>query len=495
MSPSAVAPQAPWESKAAYQKRQFNTSTFDHIVENKFLSAIKKPLSTFSADVDTASYSVVRSHLDRGSLPPKGAVRVEEMINYFQYDYLSPVDSRPFAVNIDMAQAPWAKKHKIVRIGIKGKVIPKSERPDSNLVFLLDVSGSMESPNKLPLLRKSFKMLVNNLGENDRVAIVVYAGASGLVLDSTNDKTKILDALDQLSAGGSTNGADGIELAYQVAQKNFIKHGTNRVILATDGDFNIGATSQSDLIDLIEAKAKKNVFLTVLGMGMGNFKDSTLEKLADRGNGNYGYIDNLQEARKIFVEQVGGTLVTIAKDVKFQVEFNPNKVAAYRLIGYENRQLNDEDFNDDQKDAGEIGAGHTVTAMYEIIPKGAPTPKVGSIDPLKYQKPSKLAKNNSSNELLTVKIRYKNPDESKSQLMGFPVKDTNGSIAEASLDFKFALAVAGFGMQLRESQYIGTYNFDDTIKLAQAGRGNDSNGYRMEFINLVKMAQALGPKK
>lgn len=365
----------------------FNTEQYDRIYENPFLKVDKNPLSTFSIDVDTASYANIRRYLNNNSRPPKDSVRIEEMINYFSYDYPAPKGDDPFSVNVEIGSCPWKGKHRLVRIGLKGKEIPANQRPSSNIVFLLDVSGSMMYGNKLPLLKKGLKLMVQNLHENDRVAIVVYAGASGLVLPSTSceKKNTILEALDKLRAGGSTNGGAGIQLAYKVAIENFIPGGTNRVILATDGDFNVGTTGRGDLIRLIQEKAKSKVFLTILGFGMGNYKDATLEQIANKGNGNYAYIDSLKEARKVLVQQIGGTLVTIAKDVKIQIEFNPTKVNAYRLIGYENRLLRNEDFNDDTKDAGEIGAGHTVTALYEIVPAGVNI-QTPSVDPLKYQK-------------------------------------------------------------------------------------------------------------
>ena len=368
----------------------FNTARYGNIEENPFLAAASNPLSTFSIDVDTASYSNVRRFIENGSLPPKDAVRIEEMINYFSYDYPQPNDNLPFSVNLDAASCPWAPAHRLVRIGLKGREMPNEKRPASNLVFLLDVSGSMMPANRLPLVKQAMRLLVEKLGENDRVAIVVYSGASGLALPSTtgDHKEQILSALENLEAGGSTNGAQGIDLAYQTAAEHFIKGGVNRVILATDGDFNVGTTSEGDLIRLIQEKAKGGVFLSVLGVGDDNLNDSMMQKLADKGNGNYAYLDSLEEARKVLVQQINGTLVTIAKDVKIQVEFNPARVASYRLIGYEKRILRKEDFNNDKIDAGEIGAGHTVTALYEVVPAGAepnPAASVPPVDPLKYQ--------------------------------------------------------------------------------------------------------------
>src|SRR6267142_1974018 len=395
----------------------FNTEAYDYISDNAFVRVTQDPLATFSIDVDTAAYANLRRFLTLNQLPPKDSVRIEEMINYFTYDYPSPTGSHPIATYTEVTSAPWKPDHRLVRIGIKGREIDLSKRPASNLVFLIDVSGSMATPEKLPLLKSAMKLMIDQLRENDRVAMVVYAGNSGLVLPSTpGDKKAVLArALDNLEAGGSTNGASGIHLAYDTATSNFIKGGVNRVILATDGDFNVGVTSQGDLIRLIEDKAKSGVFLSVLGFGMGNYKDSTLEKLADKGNGNYAYIDTLQEARKVLIGQGGATLVTVAKDVKLQVEFNPAAVGAYRLIGYEKRLLQKEDFNDDKQDAGEMGAGHSVTALYEIVPAGAPV-DLPSVDPLKYQRPQTPA-GASADELMTVKIRYKEPDGETSRLM------------------------------------------------------------------------------
>lgn len=479
---------------------QWNREAYDHITDNPFKTVADNPLSTFSVDVDTASYSNVRRFLNAGQLPPAGAVRVEELVNYFSYDYAGPDDGNnaPFAANMAVATCPWSPQHKLVRIAIKGRQIADDKRPAGNLVFLLDVSGSMQDPNKLPLVKSAMKLLVNRLGGDDRIAIAVYAGAAGLVLDSTacSEKAKILVALDRLEAGGSTAGAAGIRLAYQVAQKNFIKGGLNRVILCTDGDFNVGTTSQSELIDLIEQQAAGGVFLTVLGFGMGNYQDSNLEKLADKGNGNYGYIDTISEARKMLVQQVSGTLVTIAKDVKIQVEFNPAKVAGYRLIGYENRILAKEDFNDDTKDAGEIGAGHTVTAVYELVPAGLTVPTTGSVDPLKYR-PAKTEAESAapavSDELLTLKLRYKLPDAQTSALMTLPLADSHTAFEDASDDFRFGAAVASFGMLLRDSPYKGNATMAGVIESASAAKGDDADGYRAEFIQLAKLASDLMP--
>ncbi len=471
---------------------KFNTEAYDRIVENPFRSAKQNPLSTFSIDVDTASYSNVRRFLNQRNLPPPGAVRIEELINYFTYKYPLPEGEVPFSVNVEMAGCPWNTEHRLARIGLKGREVQLEQRPLSNLVFLLDVSGSMRDANKLPLVKSAMKMLVDRLGENDRVAIVVYAGASGLVLDSTgaDNKPIILSALDHLAAGGSTNGGEGIQLAYSVAVDNFIQGGVNRVILCTDGDFNVGTTNQSELTRLIEEKAQSGVFLSVLGFGMGNYKDSTMEKLADKGNGNYAYIDTANEARKVLVEGMTGTLITIAKDVKIQIDFNPAVVAGYRLIGYENRMLQAEDFKDDTKDAGEIGAGHTVTALYEIVPSGHLVPG-SDIDPSKYQKPNELTKAAATDELLTVRLRYKVPDGQISKPLEVPVMAEEKSFDDATDDFQFAVCVAQFGMLLRDSKHRGDANFDSVLEIAATSLGPDVAGYRTEFVELVKIAQSL----
>jgi Ca-activated chloride channel family protein len=470
-----------------------NTEGYDRIYENPFLNVRQNPLSTFSIDVDTASYANVRRFLNSGMLPPKDAVRIEELVNYFSYHYAPPADQTPFAVHAEVAGCPWEPKHRLLRIALKGREIDLQNRPASNLVFLIDVSGSMDDPAKLPLLKSALHMLVDKLAENDRVAMVVYAGSSGLVLPSTSGlfKETILGALDRLQAGGSTNGGSGIQLAYQVARERFIQGGTNRVILCTDGDFNVGITDQGSLTRLIEEEAKSGVFLSVLGFGTGNLKDATMEQLADRGNGNYAYIDTHKEARKVLVEQLGGTLITIAKDVKLQLEFNPWQVAGYRLIGYENRLLRAEDFNDDKKDAGEIGAGHTVTAFYELVPAGVAIP-AGKVDDLKYQQLPEPA-GPASDELLTLKLRYKEPEGATSKLIETVVKDAATNYAQASEDFRFATAVAGFGLLLRDSQFKGDLTLGAILELAQASHGTDENGYRAELIELVKKAQALRP--
>ena len=497
------------ESEVPSRYRQdFNTATYDRVEENPFLPASTNPLSTFSIDVDTASYSNVRRFINNGSLPPKDAVRVEEMINYFTYDYREPEGDKPFSIDLDSTECPWDRSHRLLRIGLKGREVANEKRPASNLVFLLDVSGSMLPAERLPLVKQAMRLLVDKLSEKDRVAIVVYAGGSGLALTSTsgNEKEKILRALEELKAGGSTNGADGIELAYQVAADNFIKGGVNRVILATDGDFNIGVTNQGDLIRLIEQKAKSGVFLSVLGVGTDNLKDSTMQKLADKGNGNYAYLDSVEEARKVLVQQINGTLMTIAKDVKIQVEFNPARVASYRLIGYEKRLLRKEDFNNDKIDAGEIGAGHTVTALYEVVPAGAgatdPAASVPPVDPLKYQTPNPAVAastyvdpKNQSPEMMTVKLRHKKPDGDVSELTERSFTDNGSKFENAAPDLKFAAAVAEFGMILRDSQFKGKGTLGAVIEWAQEGRGSDAAGYRAGFIELARKAQTLKPRE
>lgn len=483
-------------SVPAFGRTTFNTEGYSYQEENDYLTVTNSPLSTFSIDVDTASYANVRRFLVQGQRPPRDAVRIEEMVNYFAYEYETPKDEKPFATSMEVASAPWNPQHRLVRIGLKGREVPESERPAMNLVFLLDVSGSMNEPNKLPLVKQSMRLLVERLKPCDRVAIVTYAGASGLALPSTpgSQKKDILEALDALQPGGSTNGAMGIQLAYDIAKANFIKDGANRVVLCTDGDFNVGVTSQGDLIRLIGDKAKSGVFLSVLGFGMGNYKDDMLQKLADKGNGNYGYVDNDAEAKKLLVEQLSGTLVTIAKDVKVQVEFNPALVKSYRLIGYEKRLLQTADFNNDKIDAGEIGAGHTVTALYEIVPVGEESSgDAPAVDALKYQpvKQAGAAKTEvaASGEMLTLKIRYKEPTGEESRKLEFPLVDTGRKFSEASQDFKFAASVAGFGMVLRDSPHKGTASFDSVLDWAEAGLGKDAGGHRHEFLDLVKKAK------
>ncbi len=482
--PQSLPPQPPVE---------FNTEAYDAIVENDFLDVAQNPLSTFSIDVDTASYTNIRRFLNSRQLPPKDSVRIEEMVNYFHYDYPQPQGNVPFSVNVDMAECPWAPEHRLVRVGLKGKEIPKEQRPNCNLVFLMDVSGSMGEPNKLPLVKEALKMLVQNLTEKDSVGIVVYAGASGMVLAPTkgDQKQTIIESLDNLESGGSTNAGEGIELAYDLAIKNFIPKGINRVILTTDGDFNVGVTSRGDLLRLISEKAKSKVFLTVLGFGMGNYKDSTLEMLADKGNGNYGYIDDISEARKMLVEQIAGTLITIAKDVKIQIEFNPALVTQYRLVGYENRLLKAEEFHDDTKDAGEIGAGHTVTAFYEIVPVGVKRVETGKVDALKYQTQPQLSEAAKAGEMFTVKLRYKEPDQDTSKLLEFPIRDDKKQMQQTSSDFMFASSVVCFGMILRDSKYKGEINIDFVLELANTALQSGADQYRKEFVELVKQAKEL----
>lgn len=463
------------------QKPQ-NRESYKEIEENTFKMVNASPLSTFSIDVDKASYSNVRRMINNGQEIPKDAVKIEEFINYFDYDYPQPTGEDPFSINTEVAHSPWNKDTKLVKIGLQGKEVPLDDIPPSNLVFLIDVSGSMNSPNKLPLLKSAFKLLVNQLRDEDKISIVTYAGAAGLALEPTSDKNKILEALDKLYAGGSTAGGQGIQLAYKIAEENFLKNGNNRVILATDGDFNVGASSDQAMEDLIVEKRESGVFLTCLGFGTGNYQDSKMETLADKGNGNHAYIDTMQEAQRVLGTEFGGTLYTIAKDVKIQVEFNPTKVQAYRLIGYENRLLNAEDFNDDKKDAGELGSGHTVTALYEIIPVGVKSEWLKDVDDLKYS--DKKAKGNPD-ELLTVKFRYKKPDGDKSKLMTKVVKDEDIQLKNASADLKFSAALAMFGMHLRASEYTKNISKEKIIRLAKAGKGKDQQGYRAEFVRLV----------
>jgi Ca-activated chloride channel homolog len=469
-----------------------NNENYAPRTDSNFLNVVTSPLSTFSIDVDTAAYANVRRFLNQGQLPPKDAVRIEELLNYFPYQDPTPKGSEPFAVKIEAMAAPWEPEHQLIRIGLKGREIVAAQRPAMNLVFLIDVSGSMDEPNKLPLVQDSLRLLVRQLREQDRLSIAVYAGNSGLVLPATSgdQKEKILAAIDRLQAGGSTNGAAGIQLAYQVAVEQFIKKGVNRVLLATDGDFNVGVSSDGDLVRLIEEKAKSGVFLSVLGFGMGNLKDSKMEQLADKGNGNYAYIDTREEARKVLVEQASGTLVTIAKDVKIQVEFNPAQVASYRLIGYENRALADRDFNDDKKDAGEIGAGHSVTALYEVVPIGQKLKGAG-VDALKYQVQS-FFQPKESPELCTVKLRFKTPTGTKSELREVPYVLRQ---SEPSSEIKFAAAVAGFGMLLRDSEHKGAATWDAVLKLAREGLGQDPEGYRAEFLTLVQKAKQVSTQR
>jgi Ca-activated chloride channel family protein len=488
----SVAQPSPMIGAERREETQGNTEAYSHLEENPFFEVARAPLSTFSIDVDTASYSNTRRFLKDGQLPPKDAVRIEELVNYFSYDYPQPVGDAPFSVTAEISEAPWNPSHRLVHIGLQGKRIHAEDMPPANLVFLLDVSGSMNEERKLPLVKSAMRMLAEQMTARDRVAMVVYAGSSGLVLPATGGdrKGEILAAIDRLEAGGSTNGGEGIQLAYKIAQENFIKNGVNRVILATDGDFNVGVTSEGDLVRLIEEKRQSGVFLSVLGFGTGNVKDSTMEKLADKGNGNYAYIDSLGEARKVLGEQIGSTLFTIAKDVKIQVEFNPKQAAAYRLIGYENRLLRDQDFNDDTKDAGEIGAGHTVTALYEVVPFGQKFENPG-IDPLKYQQPVQSSDMANSNELMTVKLRYKEPTRDESKLVSVSLADSKAKLTNASENFKFASAVAAFGMLLRDSKYKADATYNKVLELARASTGADTQGYRSEFIQLVETARTL----
>ena len=479
-------------------EQEFSREGYDNINENIFLKVKDNPLSTFSIDVDAASYSNVRRFLNQGQLPPAGAVRIEEMVNYFHYEYPQPTGNDPFSINTEISDAPWNKDHKLVLIGLQGKKIPTDNLPASNLVFLIDVSGSMSGPLRLPLVKSSLKMLVDQLRQQDKVTIVVYAGAAGLVLAPTNgsDKTKIKEAIDNLEAGGSTAGGAGIKLAYKTAKENFIKNGNNRVILCTDGDFNVGVSSNDELVTMVEQERKSGVFLTVLGYGMGNYQDSKMQQLADKGNGNHAYIDGISEAKKVLVNEFGGTLFTIAKDVKLQVEFNPAKVQGYRLIGYENRMLAKEDFNDDKKDAGEMGSGHTVTALYEIIPVGVNSDFLKGVDSLKYQKNIvPLSKTSYNDEIMTVKFRYKTPDGEVSKLIEHPVLDKHIAIVKTSDNFRFASSVAEFGMLLRNSAFKSSSSFDNVLIMARKAKGNDEEGYRSEFVRLVESAQMLAKGK
>ena len=478
---------------------QHNTESYDRIRENPFIAVSDDPLSTFSIDVDTASYSNVRRFIEQGQLPPADAVRVEELINYFRYDYAAPDGADPFSVTAETGPCPWDPKHRLVHIGLKGQEIEAGQLPPRNLTFLLDVSGSMSNPDKLPLLKAGLALLVEQLSARDRVAIVVYAGAAGRVLEPTpgSDKDRILAALNGLQAGGSTAGGEGIKLAYATARENFVKGGINRVILATDGDFNVGVSSRGALERLIEEEREGGVFLTVLGLGTGNLKDSQMEALADKGNGNYAYIDSIHEARKVLVEEAGSTLVTIAKDVKLQVEFNPAQVEAFRLIGYENRVMRHQDFADDTKDAGEIGAGHTVTAIYEVVPAGSGE-VAGAVAPLKYQEGATATKEVPaavSGELLTFKVRYKQPTGDVSKELVFPVTDGGEqALANTSNNFRFSAAVAGFGMMLRGSKHAGDLTWPQVIELATDARGEDRGGYRTGFLQLAKTAAAMSGK-
>ncbi|WP_149243312.1 YfbK domain-containing protein [Dyadobacter sp. 32] len=467
-----------------------NTENYNPINENGFQTASSTPVTTFSIDVDRAAYSNVRRFLNSGQMPPVDAVRIEEMINYFDYDYPQPKGTDPFSVTTEISESPWNAGLKLVHIGLQARKISTDNLPASNLVFLIDVSGSMSDQNKLPLLKQAFKLLVDQIRPQDKISIVVYAGAAGVVLSPTsgNNKIKIKEALDALQSGGSTAGGEGINLAYKLAQDNFMPKGNNRIILATDGDFNVGASSEGELQRLVEEKRKGGVFLSILGFGMSNYKDSHIETLADKGNGNYAYIDNIQEAQKVFIHEFGGTLFTLAKDVKLQIEFNPVHVQAYRLIGYENRAMKNEEFHEDKKDAGDMGSGHSVTAIYEIVPTGVTSPYLQKTDALKYQKTDALV---DSHELLTLKVRFKKPDSEKSVLLDFPVKNVSQPLASTSDNFRFAASVAEFGLLLRQSEYKGNAQYNEAIKRAKTAFGKDEEGYRSEFVRLVKLTQAL----
>jgi Ca-activated chloride channel homolog len=479
------------------QKQEGLGGRYATLVENPFVKVEGlNALSTFGVDVDTASYAIVRKYLTGGQMPPADAVRLEEMVNYFPYQDKAPDAGDPYAVRVELAGCPWAPKHQLARIAVKAQPVANDKRPPSNLVFLIDVSGSMDGPARLPLVKASLKLLVNQLGENDRVAMVVYAGSSGLVLDSTSGTNKhlILEALDRLHAGGSTNGAGGIAQAYVVATRNFLKNGTNRVILCTDGDWNVGTTSTDALISMIEEKRKTGVFLSVFGFGMGNLRDEMMVKLAGKGNGNYAYIDTIKEAHKALVEQLGGTLITVAKDVKIQIEFNPAVVQSYRLLGYEKRILAAQDFHDDTKDAGEMGAGHVVTAFYELVPAGV-NAEPGTGDGLRYQAAAPVApKAGNTAEAFLVKMRHKKPDADVSTLRELPVANKPKPYAEASEDFRFGASVAEFTMLLRQSPHRGTANYGAILELATGAMKHDPSGYRAEFVELVKMAQKLSAK-
>lgn len=485
------------KTEAGEMYNRMDAESYSRIDDNPFKTVAEARLSTFSLDVDTASYSIMRRYLESGQLPPADAVRVEEMVNYFPYSYPQPKGDAPFSVSTEVTTAPWEPSHKLVRIGLKGREFEADKRPPCNLVFLIDTSGSMMAPNRLPLLKRGLSDLVRRLGENDTVTIVTYAGNAGLALACTpgTDREKILAVLESLEAGGSTNGGAGIERAYAEAQAHFVKNGVNRVMLCTDGDFNVGVTSPGELTRLIEDKAKSKVYLSVLGFGYGNNKDSTLEELSKRGNGNYAYIDTMAEARKVLVEQAAGTLVTIAKDVKVQVEFNPAEVAGYRLVGYEHRLLQDRDFNDDTKDAGEIGAGHTVTALYEIVPAGTTVPEGGSVDPLKYQRSEPRAAAHPG-ELLTVKLRYKAPDadavQGTSKLIEVPVKVESVPFGLASADTRFATGVAEFGMVLRKSKWVGRGDLKQVESIVQGTLERRTDMYSTELAELVARARRVG---
>lgn len=489
-----ISPQETNEMETNNESNQkFNTEEYNTMKENEFKDALQNPLSTFSIDVDKASYSNVRRFLSQNQMPTKDAVRIEEMINYFKYDYPQPMGEHPFSTQTELSQCPWNKDHKLLHIGIQGKSIDFENLKPSNLVFLIDVSGSMEDPNKLPLVKASLKMLIESLDKRDRIALVTYAGNAGLVLPSTScsEIDLIEDAIDNLNAGGSTAGGEGIVLAYKIAKENLIKEGNNRVILATDGDFNVGVSSTSELISLMEEKRKDNIYLTICGFGTDNYKDGRMEQISGVGNGNYFYIDNIQEAKKVFVTEMRANLFTIAKDVKIQVEFNPANVKSYRLIGYEDRMLNKEDFNNDKKDAGELGASHTVTALYEIVPAGAESNTSG-VDKLNYQEENKVKTSNPrSNELMVLKLRYKPINSEESKSIETVVLNEAIELDKTSDNFRFASSVAAFGMLLRQSQYIGDFTYDDDKTLAQNAKAKDDEGYRAECIKMIETASLL----
>ena len=495
MSISSVAPAgvANYSYAPPVYQQPTNTERYEHNDDNPVHLVKEQPVSTFSIDVDTGAYANVRRFLTAGQLPPQDAVRVEEMINYFDYQYAPPANRDvPFRVATEVAPAPWNSQALLMKIGIKGFEVAAAERPPANLVFLIDVSGSMQSPDKLPLLKNAFRLLTDQMTARDRVSMVVYAGSSGVVLEPTpgDQKHKIRAAIDRLEAGGSTNGAEGIERAYQLAHDAQIKGGINRVVLATDGDFNVGVVNFEALVDMAERQRASGVAITTLGFGTGNYNDQLLERLADAGNGNYAYVDTLAEARKVLVTELSSTLFTIAKDVKIQVEFNPATVLEYRLIGYENRMLAREDFNNDKVDAGDIGAGHRITALYEVIPVGKP----GLLDPLRYAPQLPAAEVRASGELANVKLRYKKPDSDTSQLLEYPI--AKGSVLAAdklSADFRFAASVAAFGQLLRGGKYVGNFSYDDVARLARGALAEDEEGYRREFLSLVKLAGSMTP--
>lgn len=474
-----------------YSKEEYNREGYNRIYDNEFKDSKHDPLSTFSIDVDRASYSNVRRFLNQHSLPQADAVRIEEMINYFSYKYPQPKTDDPFSITTEYTECPWNKKHSLIHIGLQGMEVKLDNLPANNLTFLIDVSGSMGSEDKLPLLKSGLRLLIEQMRSEDKISLVVYAGAAGVVLPPTSGdhKDRILDALDKLQSGGSTAGGEGIMLAYKTARENYNAKGNNRIILATDGDFNVGISSDGELTRLIEKEREDGIFLSVLGFGTGNYQDGKMEQLADKGNGNYAYIDNILEAKKVLVKEMGGTLLTIAKDVKLQIEFNPAKVKAYRLVGYENRLLNKEDFNDDKKDAGELGSGHTVTAIYEIIPAGSEE-LVASTDALKYQE-TKPNSASTSSEVMTIKFRYKEPKEKTSKLMTHIVSDQKNAFDNTSENCRFSVAVAEFGMLLRDSKFKGDSDFKSVMTLAKSAKGTDEEGYRAEFIKLVEIAELL----